>query len=1383
MCFISNNNKISYNNMDLSVNVFQIYTINDTDFLNATDVRNNLNNLSILLDENIKELDDILIETPDINKMDIDENIKELDDILIETPDIVKMDIDENEDDEENIIKNIFNFNVVDLLPVGTFRYVDRILEASKNKITMPKITDVRPISQLIDNMSLDTGTSYLSLRLQTQVNESSNEVSDLPYIINHIITRITNRNTEKFQPFEPKLFHDLFVFVTMYLSDIKEPDIKESDIDKPLYEKCLNYFTTYTLLLYLFPAFVTFAGSTFVTKNIYDNTYDNIFQKIHNVLTAAINNEESTSVQIEELWNIMSEANIIPMKEDKMISTTLNPTGTGLEVAVSEDTTTTSVPMDEEDKMNPLGQGVAYPVPKYDDISTTSVSMEKDDSASYVSPKSTKRKRDFSINPEELNPFKIHRPNLQAQAGGSCERINIRNPLLYVKFLFEWSHDFGPSTERAPKSVSGEYGYTEFYTFSGIFSQIEKGWNDIIEVSKKDVLKYPIQDVIDKKIFNELTSQGKKHNESTYISTIVEAVISLCKQMKEDFLYIPVVHYTFTPELNKPSQDDLNTFFEKVLKYFNNQRMFIKPTDTITNVHLFITSDNTPTDDEQLHDKPIGFYMPDMNIEDIAVSLTTDRKLLYTLWDNNIKPDPKNIVTNIFGEFKTETDKIINKSKLPEYEIKTPARLIDPITTSGFPATTGTKDNNKIISQKGLTLDTNTVFQETIRLATIYGINQLLHVWINDTKVVNKYILVGPNNSNTVDTIRYLLEDGSSCDWSVGDTTVNVICGALINVAKNMENMGSKDVFDTPEITKVMFDKLTNTDNEFSKSNIIERKNRWDRIYKITKQIFFHNKFRKEIAPKTVRTILMIISYLKSCGDEYQRLTCEFVNDAINNINQDECSKYLPEEQPSKSIEEKSEDLKKRAEGLKNDLNGIVYLFTKDRILIGESIEKNTPVYTLLQSPHEAFYDDVNLVKGFYDISLNIIGRKNTGILSNRRKELSSPLERDLNKEIKDNSSKITNLLNEIFLIIGGTLNESIIDNYVKTEITEEEEAKQTIITEQKNKIDKLVNIALSMSYYTPGNDAITKTKYNSLIDTEMFQAVSLTINSNSLDDIKLKNSCRVPKTGIAIHSLIENVLDEPEIVDKLISSYEIANELCKQKIETYKTNIELYKTDIELYKTDIAGIGITTDNIINQYNTYIKYIDDNKSKFSEAILKMVRENLEAELRKSKTSRGLNKSHFDTEEDKDTLANLLTKISNETLNIEEARTSLETEKTNIQTNKPKTYIPAFLSSVNKKMKDLSKTIKITGQYIANLTKEKEKLEVRLLAKTKRYCLTTYQTLMDVLRTRQAQQGGKNKKTRKHKRTKHVTRKRMNNKKSIRKNRKHRITTKYKQTK
>jgi hypothetical protein len=1366
--------------MTSNINVFQIYTINDTDFLNATDVSNNLNNLSKLLDENIKELDDVLIETLDIDKMDVDE----------ETSNIDKMDVvEEVSNSYEETIKNIFNFNVVDLLPAGTFRYVDRILDASKNGITMPKITDVRPISQLIDNMALDTGTSYLSLRLKTQmkplenvektdIHVSSYNLGNLPYIINDIITRITNKDSE------PKLFHDLFVFITMYLSDIKVSDIKVSDIkvsdikvsviDATLYEKCLNYFTTYTLLLYLFPAFVTFVGSTFITKNLYID----IFQKIHNVLTAAINNE-STSAQIEELWNINSGS--VPMEEeDKMILTTLNPMGKGVESVPME---VVSLGSSNKRKNDEPSIDPSKKQKNVQNIDFTRLFNKYPQVTQYVPPTPVqvtgqKRSREQLYREQPLKQL-YRESNMPVPAGGfkggSCERINLRNQLLYVKFLFEWSHDFGPTTVRAPKSISGEYGYNDFYSVTGIFSQIKEGWNDIIAKSKIDINATSnidsTEDEIDKQIFNKLTSQDTKHDEPTYISTIVAAIISLCKQMKEDFLYIPVIEYTFTPEQNERSQEDeMNTFFEKVFKYFSNQRMFIKPDDTIKKIHLFITSDNTPTT-ETLEDKPLGFYMPDMNIEDIAVSLITDRKLLYTLWDTKIKStnenNEQNIVTKIFGEFQKKTGEIINKAKLPEYEIKTPARLIDPITTSGVPATTGTKDNNKIISQKGSTLDKNEVFQETIRLATIYGINQLLHVWIDDPKVVNKYVLVGP--PDTVDTIKFLLNNSTEFDWSVGDTTVNVICGALINVAKNMENMGSEVVFDN--INEEMFNTLTNTDNDFSKSNLIERKNRWDRIYNITKQIFFHDNFRTDI-PKTVRTVLMIISYLKSCGDEYQRLTCEFVNDAMNNINQDYGSIYLPPNNNLISPEDR--------EALNKDLNGIVYLFTKDRILIGESIEKNTPVYTLIQSPHEAFYDNVDLVKEFYDISLNIVGRKNIGILTNRRKELSSPVERDLDKEIKDNSSKITNLLNEIFLTVGTLVDKNkqkqIIDDYVKTEITEEEQEKQNIIIEQKTKIDKLIVIALSMSYYTPGNDAITKTKYNSLIDTEISQAVSLTINSNLLDDIKLKNSCRVPKTVIALNSLIENMHDEPHIVDKLISSYEIANNLCKQKIETYKTNIEFYKTDI-------AGIGITTDNIITQYNTYIKYIDENKSNFLKTILKIVKDNLDAELRKSQTSRGSTKSHADTEEDKDKLANLLIKISNETLTIKEARDSLDAEQTNIQTNKPKTYISKFLSSANKRMKDITNTIKNTGQYLADLTKEKEKIEVRLLAKTKRYCLTTYTTLMDVLRTRQPQQGGKKQKTRKHKRNKHVTRKRMNNKKSIRKNRKHRITTKYKQTK
>ncbi len=41
----------------MNINVFQIYTINDTDFLNATDVSNNLNNHNLIYKNNLTNLE------------------------------------------------------------------------------------------------------------------------------------------------------------------------------------------------------------------------------------------------------------------------------------------------------------------------------------------------------------------------------------------------------------------------------------------------------------------------------------------------------------------------------------------------------------------------------------------------------------------------------------------------------------------------------------------------------------------------------------------------------------------------------------------------------------------------------------------------------------------------------------------------------------------------------------------------------------------------------------------------------------------------------------------------------------------------------------------------------------------------------------------------------------------------------------------------------------------------------------------------------------------------------------------------------------------------------------------------------------------------------
>ena len=94
------------------------------------------------------------------------------------------------------------------------------------------------------------------------------------------------------------------------------------------------------------------------------------------------------------------------------------------------------------------------------------------------------------------------------------------------------------------------------------------------------------------------------------------------------------------------------------------------------------------------------------------------------------------------------------------------------------------------------------------------------------------------------VDTITFYTSDNKEFNWCVGDSTVNVICGALVNVATNMKELNINS-FDTVINDASMFDEFTNTNTTFTTN--IERtkypdcKARWNRIYGITKLILFH--------------------------------------------------------------------------------------------------------------------------------------------------------------------------------------------------------------------------------------------------------------------------------------------------------------------------------------------------------------------------------------------------------------------------------------------------------------------------------------------------------------------------------------------------------------
>ena len=858
------------------------------------------------------------------------------------------------------------------------------------------------------------------------------------------------------------------------------------------------------------------------------------------------------------------------------------------------------------------------------------------------------------------------------------------------------------------------------------------------------------------------MTSPGKKQDESTYISSIVDSLMIYCRHMKDDFLYIPIIELKFTTKSNEEFPKETIDFFNNVFKYFKDQRICVKPDDTTRNIHLFITSDNTPIDDLN-DDKALGYNMQDMKtVEEVAIALSNYRKKIYQEWNQVSKDDVNLMVKDIFTKFQDNTRQVITNTKPSIMEIKAPATLIDPITLGGFPSEMF--NERIVIKQSSVELQQSSDFQQLIYLASIYGINQLLNVWIDNTKIVNTYNLESMRRDNEkVDIINFQTTTKESFLWSIGDTTVNVICGCLINIRFNM--IKQKYNYNTI-INENILTNLINVDTEFGRKVQLKYpdcKERWIRLYNISKIIINDQNYRFS---RTIQEFMMIISYLKSCGDEYQRLTCEFLNYIISSNRDDTyLLSYLPgvtELPTSNSLE---------------ILQGIIFLLTKDRILIGESVEKNTPIYTFLQTPNTAFYDDIEQSEQFYIDSTGIkgpdISKKNSGVLTNRRTQLSAPIIRNYNIEVPKNKANIKNLIKEILLKLLDEPEYQIInldELYLKA-IPDIEEYNDDYSNKQENIIEILTKIGVSLSYFIQKiNPKERKDIYESMLNSEIMKAVSMTVNSNMLEDIQLKNSCRIPRTVGNLNTLIQNMYNDPEIVDKLIESYETANELCCQKITTYINIFENLNTN-ELNIITQFGINNTMiTGLIVQYNEYIDDINENKETFSKKIFETIDQYLQAEIRKSTRTRLKTKtSYADVSEEQENLNNVVEALNKresqrqqllkeqEKISLELAEEQKETEK------KPKTFIKKILGQFKKRTSAIAKDISKITSSINNILKQKTTYETKIAGKTKVFGLETYKKMMDMLKRRRnlpTTGGGKvYKKTKKYKTKKYKTKK------------------------
>ena len=1424
----------------------------------------------------------------------------------------------------------------------------------------MPKSDNVSITNN--NNDDVDNNTQTMSTISETGSEAGYESVS----AVSASSSAITESELKQLEPKKKYHYNDLFNYCVMYylLYNITNPiesettyadldwssygelkNISHKDEDETIfinaYEKAKNYIITYVILLQLFPALTTYASSTKIRENIfYSNSELKVFfQNLDKILLNAYSDKpldsQQTVIEDEDVEEI--QINNIITKITELIKNTfqknqeigqgvqvpltpitmrvmpkLTPgTGTGTQFSgITEKETqqykikptklfTEEVPGQESTGITKkVGEGLRFFPSSTSSYISSQLSGITDlpEQSQIVRNKSKEEMSKLEEEIKKVTPF-------GKMKGGSCKHIDLRNELLFIKFLFEWSHDFGPN--RAAVYINGDYTYEDqlqfipdFYRENGIFQQIVKGWKHVIEKSNKNIDRnYKESDIeVDKNIFDRLSDKNIHHEESTYIYNIIDALVTYCSNIKDDLLYIPVAEFTCKTSQKQnnsgPIPKDTIDFFTNIFKYYNNQRMFIKGDDTNSNIHLSITSDNTPTVEVPTNIN-FGYNMQDMNLDPMSIALISKRNELYKSYDElltNTNPNDINaFITKIFSSFKTETASIINTAK--KDEIKTVAKMLDPLPSGKFSVTK--IEEKEIIAQDFFTSESNIwsddnkiVLDDTLNISTIYGINQLLNVWIDNKVVVKGFTYITSttiSNNMLIEAIKFIANtsgqsssstDINSFDWYYGDCTVNVVCGALINVSFNMIESGLK--YDTI-LNESNIAKIINAESRFAKKVATLKyqkcKEQWSHIYLIAKFIMFHPNFRTDYFGKTVQTFLMIISYLKSCGDEYQRLTCESINYLINND-----YSYLVSSLPDYY----KTNLQNIGDKLKNIGNfSNIFFLTKDRILIGESIEKNTPLFTNLKTPHDAFYDDESLANDFYkksdDIKGSYLSKKGIGLMSNRRSILTSASEKDYGQEIDKNKVKIEYLLRAIMLKTNPeNYKELNIDNKV-TNITEyytelkrqinkhnktsyqpkspgsimtnspeqsesysdnesnNESEKVTISTipfisplksndsddettlgyptqlefSQENMpqsqtetvafsqetqteeseedkyniqldiISSLTKLLLGLEYYNKETTLKLKPFYEKCISSEISKAVSSTIDSDMLNSITLKNSCKIPGTIDGLDKLVRAMYDEPEVIDKLLESYENANNMFISKLSMYKNIVENFNFGIEIVKNnesfnlrwikdDLKNNHLNQifsdtmrNDVISKYNYYLDYVEIKKEEYGKKVLHNIEEEMNTELKKMARSRSNKTRQSLAESSDDEIKEKIIEDLNdffaqkEELNRQkedaeakqqQALEAIEKSKQEKDNKKGKKSLWQRITSMlspseakkqatqaKKEIKSIDKLLSTVSSSIQKLTEKKQKIEIKDSQKTKIFGYETFKNAFDYL--------------------------------------------------
>ena len=940
----------------------------------------------------------------------------------------------------------------------------------------------------------------------------------------------------------------------------------------------------------------------------------------------------------------------------------------------------------------------------------------------SDISQSDGKRKRDLP-NPDSSLPnpnYNRKRGFSDSQKGGACGAIFYDKLLLGIKLLYELMHDLGPHSSRAQAASVSD---PNFFTTdkSGVFQQILDIWNLMVTKHKQLAGAHNPVNNVDKKIFDNLSQEVKK-TEDGYMHSVISALIEDCSDISDNFFYMPLRLYVFK------SNEQLKyfEFTQKIQQYFPNSIMFVKESDTKSDIHLYITNDSI-SDIEKYGDSNIGFTMQDMGMDDLLKGIAFKKRSFYELY-KNLLPAPAAVAPHKLDMFFNSTAyssgltallNNINSATIDAtgaidggVEIFTPSRLIDPINSARFNAPADFKtllpDGNKRITTLHLGYPGNIVdpsaadasipnaMNQVVCEATIYGINQLVNFWMTDAtnKISTHRFTPG------YDGIIFYKDVGAlqvAFQINIRDTTVDSICKLLIKINSNTVL--------TPDDQRLL-----------------------DAAAFIMSQPSFI--LRSELSnPKKVKSIQMtIISFFKFCGDEFQRLTCEYLN---------------------------------RNASAATLFGNNIFFITKDRVLIGKSLENNTPIFANIQSPHKSFYEYP------LDITIPSITGVNTGILSNRKGIINTP--EPILSQLQKTVVKIQEITSNIGAKSGISDTTTIFDELIVQAITKAREeindtdaadldeheltdangdltiidginAKQTVynftkVEEVEILLDKLkiqlqylMKLLLSLEYYAssgPNTGFIL-----SFIDYEISKAVSDTFDTTTIDNLKISSQVKQFNSIATLKAAINSNIGDDSMVIKLLSVHQKAGEYIIQKLESHIISLDQFQSDY------LANFGLVSkDYIKSLYERFITHIRENHGAYIREFVKEIQEHIS----KARPSRGTHTSYADTSSLDEKIAVLEEEAAK--AKAEEEAASAAQAASSLGTGTKKTKTNLFKKQIN----DLkTKYNKLTLQLELFLKKKTAKVKVTSL-ESYTTCLSKLQSVFKIKGGKKTRTNRKNK--------------------------------------